>query len=417
LGDLTNYVIICYHLKMTIAKLRLKAASLMKTNRRISKGNQYTLPSPLSYPYQWFWDSCFHALIYLQLDNIDNAKKELLSLNVKQFENGMYPHMIYWKKKSAADFPIIEWGKPDTSNITQPPIIAYSVKRIYDRDLDSSFLRKMYEPLKKYYEYLLRDRDARGLHLVSVINPDESGEDNSSRFDIPLGLPPVHTIDTNFARRLELIGRNIACNFDEKQCMRNFFWVKDVPFNAILVENLQCMSEIAQTLGKDSDSKYFENQKKLVSKAMRNIMLEDGIFWPVYDLEHKRMKVKTWAIFAPLFAGLYTKKEAGALIDNYLLNEKEFNTRYMVPTVPVNDVSYDPNGFWRGPVWLSTNWFIYKGLMRYGKTKEAGKIRQSSLELLEKSGFREQFHPETGEGQGAQDFTWGGLILDMNDTD
>ena len=51
--------------------------------------------------------------------------------------------------------------------------------------------------------------------------------------------------------------------------------------------------------------------------------------------------------------------------------------------------------------------------MRYGFTKEAADIREKSLNLLEKSGFRECFNPETGAGLGAHNFTWGALVLDM----
>ncbi|HXS15240.1 MAG TPA: hypothetical protein VN711_03870, partial [Candidatus Saccharimonadales bacterium] len=82
---------------------------LMLQNRRTTNGYQYTLPSTSSYPYQWFWDSCFHAIILSYFNPID-AKKELRALVSKQFANGMIPHMIYWQKNSENDFPVIHWG-------------------------------------------------------------------------------------------------------------------------------------------------------------------------------------------------------------------------------------------------------------------------------------------------------------------
>jgi putative isomerase len=196
--------------------------------------------------------------------------------------------------------------------------------------------------------------------------------------------------------------------------MRNFFWVKDVPFNAILVENLRCMSSIAKTLGYNEDIIYFNEQADLITEAMRKFMYEDGIFWSTYDLDYKKIKTLTWSIFSPLFAGILTDEEAKNIVDKYLKNENKFNTKFSVPTVAVDEVSYNPDGFWRGPVWMATNWFIFKGLMRYGFVEEAKKILDSSLDLIEQSGFREQYNPNTGEGLGAKDFTWGGLILDMD---
>jgi hypothetical protein len=31
------------------------------------------------------------------------------------------------------------------------------------------------------------------------------------------------------------------------------------------------------------------------------------------------------------------------------------------------------------------------------------------------NGFRELYHPVTGESSGAQGFTWGGLVIDMQE--
>ena len=64
---------------------------------------------------------------------------------------------------------------------------------------------------------------------------------------------------------------------------------------------------------------------------------------------------------------------------------------------------------------MAPHWFIYKGLMRYGFTEEARLIRDKSIALLEHEGFREYFNPETGEGYGANNFTWGALVVDMMD--
>ena len=40
-------------------------------------------------------------------------------------------------------------------------------------------------------------------------------------------------------------------------------------------------------------------------------------------------------------------------------------------------------------------------------------VSTALLAAMEKSGFREYFNPQTGEGLGAVDFTWGSLIIDM----
>lgn len=382
---------------------------LFLKNRRFAGEYQYTVPSPTSYPYQWLWDSCFHAII-LSHFAIDDAKKELLSLISRQFKNGMIPHMIYWDKPTVIN---LDWGRSGTSTITQPPMIAYAVWQIYEKERDKNFLKLIYPALAGFYNYLLKERDPRNRHLIGIINPDESGEDNSPRFDIPLGLPPRHTIEENSKRRFALIDKNKECNFDAPFCMKNFFWVKDVPFNAIMIENLSKMEKIANELGHEEDVINFKEQRNFITQAMRDLMLEDGIFWSTYAADYRKIKVTTWAIFSPLFAGILNSDEAHIYINEYLKDSKKFWLKYPIPTVSKTDPAFDPVGFWRGPVWAAVNWFVYKGLVRYEFWEEAKKIKESSFELIEREGFREHFNPETGEGLGAFDFTWGGLLLDM----
>lgn len=390
-------------------ELKKASYNLLLANRRRVGKYQYTIPSPQTYPYQWLWDSCFHAII-LAYFSTDDSKRELLSLISKQFEDGLIPHMIYWEKSEAIN---IKWGKDGTSSITQPPMLAYAVWQIYKKDKDLNFLKEIYPNIFRFYNYLLTDRDPRGHHLSGIINPDESGEDNSPRFDIPLSLPPDQTLDESTKKRVALVEKHIACDFRIKDCMRNFFWVKDVPFNAILIENLKNMENIAGVLNLHKDVSFFNKAQNLMKKAMRDLMFEDGIFWPTYGRDYKRIKVKTWAIFAPLFAKIYSKSEAEKLINNHLLAPREFLMKYPVPTVSGDEPSYDPDGFWRGPIWMATNWFIFRGLLNYGFYEIAQKIKQASFDLIIKNGFREHFNPETGEGQGAENFTWGTLIVDM----
>lgn len=396
--------------KQDRAKLKDDAAEVLFNNRRTTNGYQYTMPSPGSYPYQWLWDSCFHAIALAKL-NPEDAKKELLSLVSHQFGNGLIPHMIYWERVDG--IIDIAWGRGDTSSITQPPMLAYAAWRIYEADGDRAFLEKIYPSLYHFYTYLLTDRDPRRNHLAGIINPDESGEDDSPRFDSGLGLPPQHTLDENFTRRKGLVEKNKTCDFDAPFCMKQFFWVKDVPFNAILVKNLSILGRIAEVIGRMDESLHFRDQELRVSDAMRDRMLEDGIFWSLSGESYDKIYVKTWAIFAPLFARILSQDEANRLVEQHLKNPHEFGTRFSVPSVAKDDPSFNADGFWRGPVWAATNWFIYRGLKGYGFDEEAERIAEDTARLHLESGFRERFNPETGIGIGAKEFTWGSLLLDM----
>jgi len=389
-----------------------EAHKLLKANRQITGGYQYTLPSPHSYPYQWLWDSCFHAIV-LSILEPEAAKEELRSLVSKQFEDGMIPHMIYWQ---SGDLHRYEWGKDGTSALTQPPMIAYAAEQIYGRGKDKAFLREIYPALYKFYKFLIEKRDPRGRHLIGIINPDESGEDNSPRFDAVLGADDNISLDDHLKKRLVLIKENKQCNFDAEHCMRNYFWVKDVPFNTMMIENLFSLERMARELDIEKEAEYCKTHAESIKIGMRKFMYEDGVFWSTYGNDYKKIKVATWGHFMPLFAGLYSDEEAKSVVQEHLMNKETFLAPFGIRTVSKLEPSYREMAesySWRGPVWFAPHWYIYKGLERYGYDKEAKMILDFSRILLEKEGFREYYDPETGKGQGAEDFTWGTLVVDM----
>lgn len=390
-----------------------KAYELLAANRRTTDGHQYTIPSPDTYPYQWLWDSCFHAIVLAKREP-EAAKEELRSLVSRQSGDGMIPHIIYWDPAEPQHY---EWEKQGTSAITQPPMIAYAAWAIYEATGDQDFLVELYPQLMRFYEYLIDKRDPRDHHLAGIINPDESGEDNSPRFDAVLHVPSDISYDDHLKRRVELVDANRACNFNAELCMKRHFWVKDVPFNAILIENLDVLGRIAKLLGKSDGEHFCTLNSGLVREAMRDRLFDGRVYWSAVAIEeYEPLKVATWAHFAPLFAGLYTPEEAAIVVREELLNEDTFWAPHGLRTVSKREQSYRPNGFWRGPIWMAPHWLIYKGLVRYGFIEEAHLIREKSFALLEHSGFREYFDPETGEGYGAHDFTWGALVLDMIDS-
>ncbi len=388
-----------------------EAKALYEKNRRQTDGHQYTIPSPDVYPYQWLWDSCFHAIVLAKFDP-EAAKEELRSLCAKQFPDGMIPHIIFWDPSIKRPYNV-GWGKEGTSSITQPPMIAYAVWEAYRATSDTAFLEELFPHLEAFYRHLIDKRDPRDHHLIGIINPDESGEDNSPRFDLPMGVGTDITFDGHIQERRRLMEQNLTCDFNAEDCMKQFFWVKDVPFNTILVKNLEILGHIASLLGREDAVHYATLHAGLIKEAMRERLFLDGAYWSAAGNDHALLRVATWAHFVPLFADLYTKEEADLLMERHFHDPDTFRAPYGIRTTSKAEPAYRPDGFWRGPVWFAPHWFIYQGLNAYGYADEAAWIRDSTATLIEKNGWREYFNPETGEAYGAHDFTWGTLILDM----
>ncbi|HEV8235139.1 MAG TPA: hypothetical protein VGP84_11115, partial [Gemmatimonadaceae bacterium] len=57
----------------------------------------YTCPDAVKYPDQFFWDSCFHALAWKQIDP-RRAMRELRSLGATQQPSGVIGHTTFWQR-------------------------------------------------------------------------------------------------------------------------------------------------------------------------------------------------------------------------------------------------------------------------------------------------------------------------------
>jgi len=55
----------------------------------------YTCPSPQRYRWQWYWDSCYCAIVWRRFDR-DRARNELCTLLRAAREDGFIGHTIFW---------------------------------------------------------------------------------------------------------------------------------------------------------------------------------------------------------------------------------------------------------------------------------------------------------------------------------
>jgi len=389
--------------------LKKEYLSITDSNKRKVGDYQYTVPSSTIYPHQWFWDSCFHTIIYTRLKKFEDARKEMRSMLQGQWKNGMIPHMIYWKKSRRAN---VDWGtKNNTSSITQPPMIAYAIENLYNRTNDKEFVEEVFDNLDRYYKWLHKERSTD--YLLSIIHPWESGQDDFITWDEVLGITKPKKMQL-FKIKLDLIKKFKAVNFDSKKFMKkNIFNARSLLFNCIYLRNLKSMHVLSKIVGKEE--KYYANKIKQVTRACKKTLYdkEQGIYSTVYNKNSRANGFNNSSLFMPLFAGLLTKTQAEKLVKEHLQNKNLFWTKYPIPTISKDDKEFEPGRYWRGSSWLNINWFVYQGLKDYGFNSTAKKLRKRSIAVVKKSGFYEYFNPIDGSGGGPKDFCWSGLIFDM----
>jgi len=136
-----------------------KSHLTLQNNWRIAAGElKYEGLFP-SYHYEWFngfwsWDSWKHA-VGLSYYNTKLAKNQMRALFDFQKEDGFIVDCIY------RDTTIEAHNYRDT----KPPLSAWAVVKIYDKYLDTTFVKELYPKLKKYHYwwYNKRDYDKDGL--------------------------------------------------------------------------------------------------------------------------------------------------------------------------------------------------------------------------------------------------------------
>jgi glycogen debranching enzyme len=385
-----------------------KCHVVLEGNQIESRGFRYTRPAPITYEYQWLWDSCFHAITYRWFDPA-MAQAELLSLVEHQVtqgdDAGMIPHMAYWNGDGSE-----LWGRVDRSIITQPPLIGVAAMLVHKLSGDKALLEKLFPRLVAYHDWFDRRRDPDGDHLVSLIHPWEPGCDASPRWDVPMKLSNP-TPDESKAARHGLVKDLIRYNCDAQALAEaGFFHVEAVDFNAIRAADLEALAQIAVILGESPDR--WLNKAKAVQQAIQDKMIQsDGIVVDLMGLDEQPIKQASSAPFYLLFGGCVDHEQAARLVKQ--MTAPRFWANYPISTTPSDDPLFSPHHYWRGNVWMSVNWLIYQGLRRYGFFEEASRLAEASWSLVEAQGFHEYFNPLTGEGYGPDQQSWTTLVLDM----
>lgn len=417
---------------MNKTELKEKIRDLLKNNteygysKLLKTDYCYIKPSPGPYPFQWFWDTCFHIFILCRLEEYKLAKDNLESLFKMQDKDGFIGHMIFWNRVLPTNkmdvlqaHPRLTQLRPHMSALIQPTFLAQTLLHLHKGINDMNFLNKMLPKIENYHKWLINNRDFDNDGLLTIITTFESGMDFKPSYDPVIKFPHKKGNLELYIRTIYIDLRNFLNGYNLKKIRKkNYFLVKDVGVNTIYALDLYALSKLFELTKNIEKSRYFLKKAKKVQQAILDKMYnkKDSAFYDIYGKDEKQLKIKTPTIVFPVSLPGMEKEICDNILEKNLLNNQEFAVPYPFSSVSISDPSFNPNSsrfIWRGPTWIFYNWFLSKCLKSKSYDKEAKHVYKKTLELIEKSGFREYYNPLTGEGYGAKDFTWSGLILDM----
>ncbi|HEY5053003.1 MAG TPA: hypothetical protein VII45_06300 [Solirubrobacterales bacterium] len=363
---------------------------------RDGKTFAYTRPSPSRYPWQWYWDSCFAAIVWRRFDAA-RSRSELESLLGAQRENGFIGHTIFWDQPVSLTrlpfYNVYSRSSFQTETI-QPPLLAWAWQIAVGDPAE--------EPrIGAHMDWLAANRDLEGDGLLWMIQPDESGLDASPKFDPVWGRRSCAQIGFPL-----LVRRNRRLDFDARRIRDSGGPVLCEP----LVNTMWSLS--LQALGRPS-----------ATPALIDRLWDErrGLFLDEVQPGGARPDVVTWSALAPLALPDLPEEIGRRLVEEHLLNSAEFLTPVAPPSVAASEPSYEPGSsdfgpirrYWRGPTWINSAWMVWLGLRRLGYEKEAETMARGLIGAVEREGLREYYDPRDGTGMGAVDFAWSALIAEL----
>lgn len=367
-----------------IAEASLTSEKKEELNNLMQKGiqkNEHTgivYFTGYSYTTLYDWDQYFEGLVQLYMgwgtQYLRNAVKIFLAY---QEDNG-------FTKRAINNSPTVGIASEEDFEMVKPFLSQITLLCLkYDGEL-SWLEEEHYEKLKKSLDYWLYERDPNHNHLSKWRSSIETGMDN--------------------------------------QHERGGVWRSDydegVDLNTYLYQECLAYAAICEYRKDTARAKEYRKEAEMRKEAVLSMWdQEDGFFYDRDERDNSIIRVKSVSGLLPMWAGIASPAQVRRLMIEHVMNPSEFWRGYPLPAMAGTDPGYSPVHLpgdigcnWRANTWIPTNYMVMKGMVRYGYKKEAYAIAESSAKLVEKSGNREYYVTESGDGCGEKVF-WGWTLL------
>ncbi len=352
------------------------------------------MPNAATYPWQWLWDSCFHALVWARLGD-GRAVVEIEKLFTYQTPSGFVPHMNYLPDPDAA---LDVWGRSGASTITQPPMYGHAIAELARSGVavGDAILEAAERGLRFLFEH--RRRSSSG--LIELAHPWESGCDDSARWDAAMQGP--WSRERWREHKWHLVSTVVTD--DEGAAIANdAFPVASVGFNALVAFNA---FELASVRGSDVLHSHASALAERISSRWDDDLrtwVDDGA------LATSTGRTRTVDAHFALLVDPDRNHTSIGLAD--LIDPAAFGAAYGPAGIHRDEPTRDPRTYWRGPAWPQMSYLLWFAARRLGDEAVADAIASSLRAGATSSGWAEFWEPDTGEGLGAIPQSWATVAL------
>lgn len=308
----------------------------------------------------WSWDHCFNA-IALARNQPDLAWDQWAIMFDHQDASGALPDCIN-------DAEIV-W------NFTKPPVHGWALREMRAQGFkpSSKQLAQARKWLSAWTRWWLEFRDDDADGLPSYNHGNDSGWDNAS---VMSAGPPVE-------------GSDLA---------------------AFLITQMEVLAGICRELGHEREGASWRQRAELLYDKLVRHSWRGGQFVCPRSADHHVAEGDSLVPFMPLLLGPRldaTKRRA------LVRGVRRFVTPQGVATENPESPFYEPDGYWRGPVWAPSTYLIVCGLTACGEVGLADRIARAFCRTCARSGFAENFNALTGEGLRDRAYTWTASVFQV----
>jgi glycogen debranching enzyme len=300
----------------------------------------------------WSWDHCFNALA---------LAAGLPGLAWDQF------HLPFDHQDTAGALPDSVAHSEVLYNFVKPPIHGWTLRRLRQTlpARDPGQLLDTYRRLESWTTFWLTARRVPGHALAHYQHGNDSGWDNATTFD------PERAVES-------------------------------ADLAAFLVLQLRELADLADHLGLAEAAGSWTD----AADRMRTALL--GLWTGQRFVAGAAGTRRTWtsASLLDLMPIVLGRELPDQVREALVQRIRTHLTRYGLATELPTSPHYEPDGYWRGPIWAPATVLIEDGLRRGGSTTLADEISHRFRTLCERSGFAENFDALTGAGLRDRAYTW-----------
>jgi hypothetical protein len=352
-------------------------------------GRGFCVPNATTYPWQWLWDSCFHAVVWAHLGD-ERALVEVRTALVDQDDDGFVAHLRYVGTNPHADF----WGREATSSITQPPMYGHALAVLAEHGFgaDDELLHRATRGLR----FLLDRRRRSAGGLIELCHPWESGCDDSPRWDGALAGPwsPASWRDHKGALLATIERTSTGAPIANPA-----FAVGSVSFSALVAFNA------VELAGLTGDERLRQDAAVLVEAI-------DARWDP---------ELRTWVDDGPTAEGSGRVRTADGLLPLLLIDRPEARAELTDPAalgapfgpcgIDRREPAFAPGTYWRGPAWPQLTYLLWRASRWAGDGSTRASLQNSLAAAASRSNFAEYWDPDSGAGLGAVPQSWSTLAV------